>query len=219
MTDIVIVDDHPIVSEGLAQLIHHKSDGRLNVVGIAENAEDALRIIPELNPDIIIVDLFLKGSTGIELIKRIKSQMPKMKTLMLSMHDEAFYAGRAIKAGASGYIMKQESGDEIIKAIDTVLNGQVYISSRMAVKLLRRKGSGSEEGDDMPINTLADRELEVFQMFGMGWTTRRIAEELDLSVKTVETYCARIKEKLELNNSNELIQQAVQWVTGKSSMQ
>ena len=158
-------------------------------------------------------DLFLKGSNGIDLIKRIKADYPDMKVLMLSMHDELVYAQRAIKAGANGYVMKQESCDEIIRAIEKILAGQSYISDRLK-KMLSRK-TGRNRSDVLPVSLLADRELEVFQMFGMGWTTRHIAEELSLSVKTIETYRERIKRKLNLNNSNELIQQAVQWVTGK----
>lgn len=217
MADIVIVDDHPIVCEGLSQLIQYKSNGKLNVIGLADNAKNALSIIAEAKPDLVIVDLFLKGSNGIDLIKQIKASYPDMNILMLSMHDENLYAERAISAGADGYIMKQESSDDIIKAIEKVLDGQIYISDRLSEMLLRKKGRGSA-GVALPVSLLADRELEVFQMFGMGWTTRRIAEELNLSVKTVETYCARIKEKLNLNNANELIHQAVQWVTSKDGI-
>jgi DNA-binding NarL/FixJ family response regulator len=217
MACIVIVDDHPIVCEGLSQLIQYKSNGKLNVVGLADNARNALSIIAEAKPDLVIVDLFLKGSNGIDLIKQIKASYPDMNILMLSMHDETLYAERAIIAGADGYIMKQESSDDIIKAIEKVLDGQIYVSDRLSEMLLRKKGRGSA-GGALPVSLLADRELEVFQMFGMGWTTRRIAEELNLSIKTVETYCARIKEKLNLNNANELIQQAVQWVTSKDGI-
>jgi len=217
VADIVIVDDHPIVSEGLSQLIHYKSNGKLNVVGLADNAKKALSIIAEAKPDLVIVDLLLKGSNGIDLIKQIKASYSDMNILMLSMHDETLYAERAINAGADGYIMKQESSDDIIKAIEKVLDGQIYVSDRLSEMLLRKKTRGYA-GVALPVSLLADRELEVFQMFGMGWTTRRIAEELDLSVKTVETYCTRIKEKLNLNNVNELIRQAVQWVTSKDGI-
>jgi DNA-binding NarL/FixJ family response regulator len=214
MADIVIVDDHPIVCEGLSRLIKHKSNGKLNVVGLADNEEDALRIVTELKPDLVIVDVFLKGFNGVELVKQIKELYPDMKILMLSMHDEFLYAERAINAGADGYIMKQESSDDITKAIEKVLDGQTYVSERMSAMLLRKKARGCAD-KALPASLLTERELEVFQMLGTGWTTRRIAEELNLSIKTVETYSTRIKEKLGLNNSNELIHQAVQWVTSK----
>lgn len=213
MADILIVDDHPIVCEGLSELIYQKTKGRLKVVGLAESAKNAMDIIGQTRPDLVIVDLFLKGSNGIDLIKKIKADYPDMKILMLSMHNEAVYAQRAMKAGAKGYVMKQESCDEIIKAIEKVLAGQCYISGRLSEILSR--GNGRDKSGVLPVNLLADRELEVFQMFGMGWTTRRIAEELSLSVKTIETYRERIKAKLDLNNSNEFIHQAVQWVSGK----
>ena len=214
MANIVIVDDHPIVCEGLSQLIKHKSNGKLNVVGLADNEEDTLRIVTELKPDLVIVDVFLRGFNGVELVKQIKELYPDMKILMLSMHDEFLYAERAINAGADGYIMKQESSDDITKAIQKVLDGQIYVSERMSAMLLRTKARGCAD-KALPASLLTERELEVFQMLGTGWTTRRIAEELNLSIKTVETYSARIKEKLDLNNSNELIRQAVQWVTSK----
>lgn len=213
MADIVIVDDHPIVCEGLSELIFQKTQGRLKVVGLADQAKKAMDIIAEARPDLVIVDLFLNGSNGIDLIKQIKAVCPDIKILMLSMHDELVYAERAIKAGAKGYVMKQESCDEIIKAIEKVLAGHCYISDRLSEILSR--GKGRSKSGVLPVSLLADRELEVFQMFGMGWTTRRIAEKLALSVKTIETYRERIKAKLDLNNSNELIQQAVQWVSGK----
>lgn len=213
MADILIVDDHPIVCEGLSELIFQKTQGRLKVVGLADEAKKAMDIIAEARPDLVIVDLFLNGSNGIDLIKQIKAVCPDMKILMLSMHDELVYAERAIKAGAKGYVMKQESCDEIIKAIEKVLAGHCYISDRLSEILSR--GKGRNKSGVLPVSLLADRELEVFQMFGMGWTTRRIAEKLALSVKTIETYRERIKAKLDLNNSNELIQQAVQWVSGK----
>lgn len=216
MADIVIVDDYPVVCEGLSELIYQKTEGRLNVVGLADNARKALDVIAEAKPDLVIVDLFLKGSNGINLIKQIKADYPDMKILMLSMYDELIYAQRAIKAGANGYVMKQESCDEIIRAIEKVLDGQSYMSDRLNEILSR--GNGRNQSGVLPASLLADRELEVFQMFGMGWTTRRIAEELALSVKTIETYRERIKGKLDLNNSNELIQQAVRWVTGKEWM-
>lgn len=212
---LLIVDDHPIVREGLAQLIDQKCRDEFTVVSQADNADDALNAMTQLRPDVVIVDVFLKGSDGIELVKRIKAMDSDVNILVLSMHDELLYAERAINAGANGYVMKNESSDDIIKAIRKVMSGQVYLSDNMMTTLVRGKtNSGVEKGDSL-VSSLTDRELEVFRLFGMGWTTRRIARELHLSIKTIETYCARIKDKLELSNSNELIRHAVQWVNSR----
>jgi DNA-binding NarL/FixJ family response regulator len=215
MAKVMIVDDHPIVREGLVQLIDQKCRDDLVVVGQADNADDALDALTSLRPDVVIVDVFLKGSDGIELVKRIKAMDSDISVLVLSMHDESLYAERAIGAGANGYVMKNESSDEIIKAIRRVLSGQVYLSNNMMTTLVRGKGSGSSDKGQTLVSKLTDRELEVFRLFGIGWTTRKIAKELHLSIKTIETYCARIKDKLELSNSNELIRHAVQWINSK----
>ena len=214
MSNILIVDDHPIVREGMAQLVEQKFGGQHKVTGQADNADEALDKLTLLKPDMVIVDIFLKGSDGIELVKRIRSKDHDINILVLSMHDESLYAGRAIAAGAQGYVMKQEEPEEIIKAIDQVLQGQVYLSSKMATSLLRNRANNTDKGLSL-ISLLTDRELEVFRLFGSGWTTRKIAKHLHLSIKTIETYSSRIKEKLELENVNELIQRAVQWVNSK----
>jgi DNA-binding NarL/FixJ family response regulator len=212
MVKVLIVDDHPIVREGLAQLIGQKCTDELLVVGQVGDADEAVDAITELLPDIVIVDIFLKGSDGIELVKRIKAQDSDINILVLSMHDESLYAERAISAGANGYVMKQESPEEIIEAIRKVMNGQVYLSDKMTTVMVRGKTGGNVEQGASLMSKLTDRELEVFRLFGMGWTTRKVAKELHLSVKTIETYCSRIKEKLDLSNSHELIRHAVQWV-------
>ena len=212
---IMIVDDHPIVREGLAQLIVQKCPGEVDVVGQAEDADSALDAVTRLRPDVVIVDVFLKGSDGIELVKRIKAMDSDVNILVLSMHDESLYADRAISAGASGYIMKNESSEELIRAIRKVLDGQVYLSDTMTTTLVRGKAAGDVDKPDQLVSSLTDRELEVFRLFGLGWTTRRIAKELHLSIKTIETYCARIKDKLTLDNSNELIRHAVQWINSR----
>ncbi len=215
MANIFIVDDHPIVREGLAQLIEQKFGGLHRVVGQADNADDALKNVIRLKPDMVIVDIFLnKGSDGIELVKRMKSQNSDIYILVLSMHDESLYAERAISAGAQGYVMKQREPEEIIKAVKKTLEGQVYLSDEIATLLLRNKAIHKDKSCSL-ISLLTDRELEVFRLFGTGWTTRKIAKHLHLSIKTIETYCARIKEKLELDNANELIQHAVHWVNSK----
>lgn len=215
MAKVLIVDDHPIVREGLAQLIVQKCPDEIDFVGQSEDAESALDAITLLRPDVVIVDVFLKGSDGIDLVKRIKAMDGDVNVLVLSMHDEVLYADRALGAGANGYIMKNASSEELISAIRKVLNGQVYLSDKMTTILVRGKGLGAVNKQNPLIGSLTDRELEVFRLFGLGWTTRRIAKELHLSIKTIETYCARIKDKLVLENSNELIRYAVQWVNSR----
>ena len=211
MADILIVDDHPVVCEGIIQLINHKFNGRHTVIGQSDNADSALREIGELRPDLAVVDIFLKDSDGIELIKRIRSGGLSVNILVLSMHDESLYAERAIKAGAQGYVMKQEKSEEIIRAIEKVLDGKIYLSDSMMTLMISNK-TAHGEADGSSISILTDRELEVFTFYGTGWTTHKIAEDLHLSVKTVETYCSRIKEKLRLVNMNEVIQHAAHWV-------
>jgi DNA-binding NarL/FixJ family response regulator len=211
MADILIVDDHPVVREGIIQLINHKFNGRHTVIGQSDNADSALNDIKERHPDLAVVDIFLKDSDGIELIKRIRSGGLSVNILVLSMHDESLYAERAIKAGAQGYVMKQEESEEIIRAIEKVLDGKIYLSDSMMTLMISNKTTHGE-GDGSSLSLLTDRELEVFTFYGTGWTTHKIAEDLHLSVKTVETYCSRIKEKLRLVNMNEVIQHAAHWV-------
>lgn len=204
---IFIVDDHPLVRESLLRLLSGQSD--LEVCGEAEGLPDGLDGITRLSPDMAIVDLSLRQSNGLELIKELRARDSAVPVLVLSMHDEALYAERVLKAGGQGYISKQEPGDEILRAIRKVLDGEIHLSAELAGKLLRRAfgpgvGSAGIEG-------LADRELEVFELLGKGLGTRKIAETLSLSPKTVETYRARIKEKLGLQDSVELMQRAVQW--------
>jgi len=214
MAGILIVDDHPIIRKGIVQLITQKFSGRHKVIGQADNADCALDEVTRLEPDLVIVDIFLKGSDGIELVKRIRSQDSDINILVLSMHDESLYAERAVNAGAHGYVMKQAETNEIIKAIEKVLDGQIYLSDRIATLLIRNKANHNNKGGSS-VSLLTDRELEVFKLVGKGWTTRKIARHLHLSVKTIETYCSRVKEKLELENVNELIQHAVQWVNSQ----
>src|SRR5580658_6278290 len=209
-TRVFVVDDHPIVRQGLSQLINRQPD--MMVCGEAEDARTALEAIAPLKPDILIVDVSLEGPDGIELLKTIRSRDSKLPVLMLSMHDESLYAERALRAGANGYIMKQEATERVLIAIRQILSGEVYVSDRMAQKMVHqfigRSGFGKRSG----IEELTDRELEVFRLIGQGHGTRQIAEELHLSVKTVESYYAHIKEKLFLKNARELVQHAVQWI-------
>ncbi len=210
---IIIVDDHPIVQQGLSELINHEKD--MTVCGLAEDAYEAMEIIGALEPDLAIVDISLKETNGIELIKDIKVQYPNLAVLTLSMHDESLYAERALRAGAKGYIMKQRATDDVVGAIRKVLNGQVYVSDRMAAKMVRKLVGGKPEVGASPVDCLSDRELEVFLLIGQGYGTRQIAEQLHLSVKTIETYRSHIKEKLNLNDAAELLRYAIQWVNSQ----
>ena len=208
---IIIVDDHPIVRQGLAELINHEND--LVVCGQAEGALDAMEVIKDLEPDIVIVDISLKDISGLELIKDIRVRYPQMPVLVLSMHDESLYAERSLRAGAKGYIMKQEATGKVVTAIRKVLMGELYISDRMTARMVDRLVGGVSQSS--PINALSDRELEVFDMLGQGHGTRYISEKLHLSIKTIETYRAHIKRKLNLSDATELIQHAVQWVNNR----
>lgn len=209
-TRVLIVDDHPIVRQGLAELINHESD--LAVCGQAEDAHEAIKAIRELDPDMAIIDISLKETSGLELMKDIHAQYPNMPVLALSMHDENLYAERALRAGAMGYVMKQEATENVIAAIRKILGGEIYVSSRMAGRMVRKLVTGQTETSTSQIDSLSDRELEVFHLIGKGHGTRQISERLHLSVKTIETYRAHIKEKLNLADAAELLQHAIQWV-------
>ncbi len=206
---VLLVDDHPIVRQGLAQLLEQEED--LIVCGEAYDAQGALDAIEKLKPDIAIVDIMLKDVNGIELIKKIKSQLGELPVLVMSMHDESLYAERALRAGARGYIMKEEATDKMLIAVRKVMQGEIYLSEVMVSRILHRLADGKSKADS-PLDRLSDRELEVFQLIGEGLGTRQIAERLQVSVKTVESYRAHIKEKLELSSSTEVMRQAVQWV-------
>lgn len=212
---IVVVDDHPVIREGLKKLLETESD--LAVCGQAEDAFEALGVISELKPDLVIVDIALKKSSGLDLLKSIKAQSPKLPVLVMSMHHEKIYAERALRAGAKGYIMKDNAPAKIVDAIRQILNGRLYVSEDISDKLMQKLARGSEEIDRPAIDSLSDRELQVFQLMGEGYGTREIANKLYLSTKTVETYRSHIKEKLNLSNSSELLQSAIQWITSQTS--
>jgi len=207
---VLIVDDHPIVRQGLALLINQEKD--LEVCGQAEDAHEAMQAIRRLNPDLVIVDIGLKDTSGMELIKDLKVQYPNLPVLTLSMYDEAVYGERALRAGAKGYVMKQEATEKVVTAIRQVLAGQVYVSSGMAAKMVSKLVGGGTRTAGSPAESLSDRELEVFRMIGEGYSTREMAEKLHLSIKTVETYRAHIKDKLGLQDANELLRSAIRWV-------
>lgn len=214
---VFVVDDHPIVREGLAQMINRESD--LTVCGEAQEMHAALEMIDALKPDILIVDISLNGPDGLDLLKNIRTKDPGLPVLILSMHDESIYAERALRAGANGYIMKQEATEKVLVALRRILSREIYVSSRIASKMLQQFVGGSPgAGMHSPLDGLSDRELEVLRLMGDGHATRQIAEELHLSVKTVESYQAHLKEKLSLKNLRELVQYAVQWaITEKAS--
>ncbi len=206
---ILLVDDHPIVRRGLAMMIDE--DPGLEVCGEAPGIVDALRLIGELNPDLVVIDISLKDGSGIELIKQIKAQNPAIKMLVSSMHEESLFSDRALHAGAKGYINKQETSDKIVEAIHTILAGKIYLSDNMTERLLHRAVHPEQQPVASPEDSLTDRELEVFTLVGQGMSTRRIAKHLHLSVKTIETHREHIKHKLNLESSHELIHRAVQW--------
>jgi DNA-binding NarL/FixJ family response regulator len=214
---VFIVDDHPIVREGIGQLINRQPD--LTVCGDAEEARAALQAVEALRPDVLIVDISLNGPDGIELLKNIRAKDANLPVLILSMHDESLYAERALRAGANGYIMKQEATEKVLVAIRRILNREVYVSDRVARDMLQQFVGGAAIAKRSPIDGLSDREIEVLRLIGEGHSTRQIAGELHLSVKTVESYQAHLKEKLSLRNARELMQYAVQWLLTEKTSQ
>jgi len=213
MTDakakIFIVDDHPLVREWLANLIEKNSD--LTVCGEAEDALAALKAIADMQPDLAIIDLSLGSSSGIDLIRSIRSSFPDVAMIVLSMHDERVYAERAIRAGARGYVMKRESTKKIIDAIHEVLKGNLYLSKEMTELLVEKFISSDPEHVGLPLAQLSDRELEVFKLIGQGYEINEIAKTLNVNHKTIHTYSTRIREKLKLDSSAELLREALRW--------
>src|SRR5277367_4028821 len=206
---IFVVDDHPIVRQGLTLLIDRERD--LMVCGEAEEAQTAMQKITVCHPDILIVDISLNGPDGLDLLKNIRLKYPTLPVLILSMHDESIYAERALRAGANGYIMKQEATEKVLVAIRRILQGGVYLSERLTSTMIHQYVHGAGAGKSSPLLSLTDRELEIFRLIGEGHTTRQIADELHLSVKTIESHQAHIKEKLALKNARELVQHAIEW--------
>jgi DNA-binding NarL/FixJ family response regulator len=207
-TKILLVDDHPLVREWLSNLINEEAD--LEVCGQAGSAREALGLIGSLSPQIAVVDISLEGGSGLELIKDLQAQHPQVKTLVLSMHDETLYAERAMRAGAVGYIMKREATSKVLDAIRTVAGGGLFYSNAVNSLLAQKIVQGTAT-KPTAVEILSDRELEVFQLLGRGLSPRQVSEQMKVSFKTVHGYCARIKDKLNLANINELIFQAVRW--------
>ncbi len=212
---ILIVDDHPLFRKGLQEMIH--SDGTFGVCGEAGNAAEAMEIIRKLNPDLAIVDLSLPGANGIELIKNIRAEFPKLPVLVLSMHDESLYAVRALRAGADGYVMKHEAMANVIQAIREVFDGRPYLSPAMAAQVITKFAHRQAEGETDAVERLSDRELEILELIGKGNEVRQIAKLLHLSPKTVETHRAHIKDKLDLKNSREVARFALQWLQAREA--
>jgi DNA-binding NarL/FixJ family response regulator len=206
---IFIVDDHPMMRQGLVQLIGAEKD--LSICGEAENAERALDAINSLKPDLVLADISLPGKNGLELIKDFQAHQPGLPVLVISMHDESLYAGRVLRAGGRGYIMKQEGGKKLMQAIRQVLAGKIYVSEKMSVEFLETFSGRRAGTEGSPVEKLTDREFEVFQFIAQGKGTRDIAGKLHLSVKTVEVHRANIKAKLKLKSASELIRFAVRW--------
>jgi DNA-binding NarL/FixJ family response regulator len=209
-TRIYIVDDHALIRRGLTTLINGEPD--MEVCGQAEDASTALQEIIKLQPDLLTVDISLRGNSGLELIKNIKAFNPKIQILVLSMHHESVYALRVLKAGARAYVMKQDVISKVVEAIRRIRNGQLYVSDDIATQMLNRLVGGETGEESSPVAMLSDRELEIVNLIGNGLLTREIAAKLHVSVKTVETHRAHIKEKLNLRNATQLVQFCVRWV-------
>ncbi len=207
---VLLVDDHPIVREGLTRVIDQEPD--LAVSGTAVNARQAIDAIAASRPDIAVVDVSLAGSHGIDLVKELRVRHPEVPVMMLSMHDESLYAERALRAGAKGYIMKREPPQRLLHAIRKVLAGGMYFSEAVTDRLLQSASSNQRGDAQLPMERLSDRELEVLELIGLGRTTRSIAEQLHLSAKTVQAHRAHLKEKLNLTDAASLVRFAIHWV-------
>lgn len=212
---ILIVDDHPIVRRGIVAMINQEPG--MSVCAEAEGYHQGLDAIRQQKPDMAIIDLTLQDISGLELVKQVKAIDPQLPVLVLSMHDETLYAERVLRAGARGYIMKQEGTEKLIDAINTIMRGDIYVSERMASRMLGKLVNGKREGGTSPVDYLSDRELEVFELLGRGLGTRDVAERLCVSVKTIESHREHIKEKLRLKNATELVQHATQWVISQGN--
>jgi DNA-binding NarL/FixJ family response regulator len=206
---VFLVDDHPLVREGLTNLINGQND--LFVCGEAEDSAGAITGITKTRPDVVLVDISLKNESGLELVKNLESQFPLVALIVLSMHDEALYAERALRAGARGYVMKRETTKSVLASIRRVLEGGVYVSERVVNSMARRFSSSPKTVESSPVERLSDRELEIFRLLGQGRTTAQIAEDLHLSLKTVQAYCARAKEKFGVSSLGELLRAAIRW--------
>jgi DNA-binding NarL/FixJ family response regulator len=209
---VLIVEDHPVVREGLRQLI--AEDSTLRICGETDSVASCMSLLEKTAPDVILVDVSLRDGDGLELVKNIRRINPNVAILMFSFHEEEIYAERSLIAGANGYVMKQESPDTLLKAVHQVLAGEIFLSAAMTCRMLQKIGGNPVQSRSLKneVAQLSDRELEVFELIGHGFSTRRIAETLHLSIKTIETYRLHIKEKLGLNDATELMHHAVHWM-------
>jgi DNA-binding NarL/FixJ family response regulator len=212
---VFVVDDHPVVRQGLRQMIEQTDD--LDFCGEAAETSEAMAGLAETRPAVAIFDLFLKDGDGIDLIKRSRAQWPDLAILVLTMQEQTFYAERALRAGALGFLNKQEAGDHVLDAIRQVARGEMYVSDAAAPKLLQRLLSKDSDGEEGFLQKLSDRELQVFLQIGRGLGTKEIAENLHLSVKTIETYRSNIREKLDLGTSRDLVKYAIRWSVSQES--
>ena len=206
---VFIVDDHPLVREGLTNLINGQDD--LIVCGEAKDSAQAINGIAKARPDVALIDISLENESGLELVKQLKTQFPQVALIILSMHDEALYAERALRAGAQGYVMKHETSKSVLASIRRVLGGGVYVSERIVKRMALRLTSSRQPITSSPVERLSDRELEIFRLLGQGRTTSEIAGDLNLSLKTVQAYCARAKEKFGVASLTELLYAAIRW--------
>jgi DNA-binding NarL/FixJ family response regulator len=212
---VLIVDDHPIVRQGLRRIIENEED--LSVCGEAETARDARTAIKDLNPDVVIADISLRQSDGIELVRDVRAHHPMLPILVLSMHDEAIYAERMLSAGANGYIMKQAASEQFLLSLRRVLDGGIYVSEAVGNNMIQKFAAGGAHVSANPIDRLSNRELQILHMIGKGMSTRETAHSLNLSIKTVESHRQRIKRKLNLTTGTQLVQYAVNWFTGREA--
>jgi DNA-binding NarL/FixJ family response regulator len=208
-TRVMIADDHSLVRLGMRELLSHEAD--VQICGEAASVADALRLATELTPDVIVVDLTFGDGTGIEFIKQLRLRDRNVKMIVSTMHDESLFGERCFRAGAAGFVNKEEASEKVVEAIRSVMAGKLYLSPRLADRVLNRALGGTEVRQTSALDSLTDRELEVFAMIGRGLTTRQIAEKLYLSHKTIESYRENIKSKLRLRNAAELNRHAVQW--------
>lgn len=211
---IFLVDDHPITRQGVVVLINQEPD--LEVCGEADSAPKAFDLLQKSKADLAVVDISLKTTSGIELTKNLKVLLPDLPVLIMSMHDESLYAERALRAGAKGYVMKQEASDNILIAIRRILEGELYLSEKMKEKMLHRLVHNRKDEVVFSIDTLSDREMEVFQLIGNGFSTRQIATKLNLSVKTIDSYREHLKLKLHIEKGADLVRHAIQWVKSEN---
>jgi DNA-binding NarL/FixJ family response regulator len=209
-TNVFLVEDHPIVREGVGRLIEKEPD--MTICGEAENGTEALTRIERVRPDVVLVDLSLENSSGLDLIQDLRLRWPKMPVLVLSMYDEMYYAERVLRAGAMGYVMKQEAPRKIIQAIRTVLTGKLFVSEKVSEKMLQVIANPAGDVLTSPLDRLSNREIQVFQLIGEGLSNQEVADTLMLSVKTVESHIERIKDKLDIRSGRELHQRAIEWV-------